>query len=99
MNKPISHLDQERARLDEALDRLDAVVKSVTANAQKQLGDLRAERDRYATALSATQSDRDKATARLAEIEATNAGLDRALGEVTARIDATIGELKAALQE
>ncbi len=98
MTKPATQLEQERARLDDALDRLDAAVKGVTAKTQQQMAALRDERDRLNADLAAVRSEREVTQSRLSAIEATNASLERTVAEVTQRIDATIEQLKSALE-
>jgi chromosome segregation ATPase len=73
-------------------------VKSVANRSREQLAELRAERDRLQAELTAAKSQREQALAKLAALESNQATMERTVGEVTQRIDATIDQLKAALE-
>ena len=99
MTKAATQIEQERARLDGALDRLETVVKSVSARAQQQLVELRGQRDKLTADLAAVQTEHARTVQKLAAAETDNAALERAIGAVTGRIDATIEQLQSALEE
>jgi type VII secretion effector (TIGR04197 family) len=94
---PTAKLGQERARLEDALGKLESAVKGVGERASEEATKLRSEREVLGTQLTTLNSDHDTLNNRLDNVQASYAELEQTIAQVTKRLDATIGQLKSVL--
>ena len=94
---PTAKLGQERARLEDALGKLESAVKGVGERASEEATKLRSEREILGTQLKTLNVDHDTLNDRLDNVQASYAELEQTITQVTKRLDATIGQLKSVL--
>ena len=90
-------LAEERARLEDALGKLETAVKSVGARASEEATKLRGEREELGTQLTTLNGDHESLSDRLDSMQTSYAELEETINQVTKRLDATIGQLKSVL--
>ena len=90
-------LTEERARLEEALGKLESAVKGVGERASEEATNLRSEREDLGSQLTTLNADHDSLNDRLDNMQASYAELEQTITQVTKRLDATIGQLKSVL--
>ena len=90
-------LAEERARLEEALGKLESAVKGVGERASEEATKLRSEREDLGSQLTTLNADHDSLNDRLDNMQASYAELEQTITQVTKRLDATIGQLKSVL--
>lgn len=96
----MAELDRARARLEQAVWRLETALQDVNlrGGASAELAQLEAERDALAREVSDLKAERDRLAKELEGTRADNATLQEVTDDVSARLGAAIGELKSVLE-
>ena len=94
---PTVKLAEERARLEDALGKLESAVKGVGERASEEATKLRSEREDLGSQLTTLNADHNSLNDRLDNMQASYAELEQTITQVTKRLDATIGQLKSVL--
>ena len=94
---PEARLEQESGRLQKALKRLEAAIRSGGERASEEASRLHAEREELGSQLASLSADHALLSQRLDEMQAGHIALERNIDQVAKRLDATIGRLKNVL--
>ena len=92
-----TRLADEKARLENALGKLETAVKSVGDRASDEATKLRGEREELGSKLTTMNADHETLSERLDSMQTSYAELEQTINQVTKRLDATIGQLKSVL--
>ena len=95
---PTAKLADEKARLENALGKLESAVKSVGVRAGEEATKLRSEREELGSQLTTLNTDHETLSERLDNMQTSYAELEQTINQVTKRLDATIGQLKSVLE-
>lgn len=92
-----ARLIDERARLENALGKLESAVKNVGDRASDEAKKLRSEREELGLKLTTMNAEHDSLSEDLEGMRTSYAELERTVNQVAKRLDATIGQLKSEL--
>ena len=92
--EPLANIDAASARLEQALARLEAAMAQVSERAGRAVT-LETERSQLGDELRTMRADHAAMSKRLGAVETEYRELEKIIDNVAARLDSTIGQLKA----
>jgi len=93
----MADIESAKKRLEQAVDRLETAVETVTSdgNPKERISALEADRARLGSELSALRSQNDEMAKRLNGLQQDYGALEKLLDRVSDRLDSTIGRLRS----
>ena len=93
-----SRVDDERVRLESALNRLENAFRGISEKAGQQVGALKKDNARLTAELSELRRANEEMSGRLNAVQAEYRALTQSVDQVTQRLDVTIDQLKIVLE-